>query len=149
MNRKGFPHSEIPGSKLVCSSPRLIAAYRVLHRLLAPRHSPYALSSLTTSVSNSRQGPVLSQGGAPSCVRSLLTLRRLLEQLLRRFERLYLDETPLRRFARYCVLRKELPFAGYSVVKELSILARLLACASSARVEPPNRLTPVGKSWWR
>src|SRR5207248_11301403 len=28
----------------------LIAAYRVLHRLLAPRHSPYALSSLTTSV---------------------------------------------------------------------------------------------------
>jgi hypothetical protein len=54
MNLKGFPHSEIPGSKLVCSSPGLIAAYRVLHRLLAPRHSPYALSSLTTSVSNSR-----------------------------------------------------------------------------------------------
>ena len=51
ITRSGFPHSEIPGSKLVCSSPRLIAAYRVLHRLLAPRHSPYALSSLTTSVS--------------------------------------------------------------------------------------------------
>jgi hypothetical protein len=50
MNLKGFPHSDIPGSKLVCSSPGLIAAYRVLHRLLAPRHSPYALSSLTTSV---------------------------------------------------------------------------------------------------
>ena len=50
INRSGFPHSEIPGSKLVCSSPGLIAAYRVLHRLLAPRHSPYALSSLTTSV---------------------------------------------------------------------------------------------------
>src|SRR6188474_2536698 len=47
INQEGFPHSEIPGSKLVCSSPRLIAAYRVLHRLLAPRHSPYALSSLT------------------------------------------------------------------------------------------------------
>ena len=47
INRSGFPHSEIPGSKLVCSSPTLIAAYRVLHRLLAPRHSPYALSSLT------------------------------------------------------------------------------------------------------
>ena len=43
---QGFPHSDIPGSKLICSSPRLIAAYRVLHRLLAPRHSPYALSSL-------------------------------------------------------------------------------------------------------
>src|SRR5919199_5060636 len=47
INQKGFPHSDIPGSKLVCSSPGLIAAYRVLHRLLAPRHSPYALSSLT------------------------------------------------------------------------------------------------------
>src|SRR5436305_6891418 len=47
INQGGFPHSEIPGSKLVCSSPGLIAAYRVLHRLLAPRHSPYALSSLT------------------------------------------------------------------------------------------------------
>ena len=44
---RGFPHSEIPGSKRVCRSPGLIAAYRVLHRLLAPRHSPYALSSLT------------------------------------------------------------------------------------------------------
>ena len=45
--RSGFPHSDIPGSKLVCSSPRLIAACHVLHRLLAPRHPPYALSSLT------------------------------------------------------------------------------------------------------
>ena len=32
---------------LVCSSPKLIAAYHVLHRQLAPRHPPYALSSLT------------------------------------------------------------------------------------------------------
>ena len=31
----------------VCGSPKLFAAYHVLHRLLAPRHSPYALSSLT------------------------------------------------------------------------------------------------------
>ena len=42
-----FPHSEIPGSMLMCSSPRLIAACHVLHRLLMPRHSPCALSSLT------------------------------------------------------------------------------------------------------
>jgi hypothetical protein len=47
MTPAGFPHSDIPGSKLVCSSPRLIAAYRVLHRLLVPRHPPCALSSLT------------------------------------------------------------------------------------------------------
>src|SRR5213083_2429290 len=43
----GLPHSEISGSKPVCGSPKLIAAYHVLHRLLAPRHPPYALSSLT------------------------------------------------------------------------------------------------------
>src|SRR6187397_1167735 len=35
----GLPHSEIHGSKLVRSSPWLIAAYHVLHRLLPPRHS--------------------------------------------------------------------------------------------------------------
>ena len=44
---RGFPHSEICGSKLICSSPQLIAAYRVLRRLLVPRHSPCALSNLT------------------------------------------------------------------------------------------------------
>ena len=43
----GFPHSEISGSTLICSSPKLIAAYHVLHRLLMPRHSPCALYSLT------------------------------------------------------------------------------------------------------
>ena len=42
-----FPHSEICGSKVICTSPQLIAAYRVLHRLLMPRHPSCALSSLT------------------------------------------------------------------------------------------------------
>ena len=45
----GFPHSEICGSMLMCSSPQLIAACHVLHRLLMPRHSPCALISLTSS----------------------------------------------------------------------------------------------------
>jgi hypothetical protein len=45
----GFPHSEILGSKLVRSSPRLIAAYHVLHRLLAPRHPPDTLIALDCS----------------------------------------------------------------------------------------------------
>ena len=31
-----------------CGSPRLIAACHVLHRFPAPRHPPFALSSLTT-----------------------------------------------------------------------------------------------------
>ena len=43
----GLPHSEIPGSMDICSSPRLIAACHVFHRLLMPRHSPCALNSLT------------------------------------------------------------------------------------------------------
>ena len=41
-----FPHSEICGSKLICSSPQLIAACHVLRRLPMPRHSPYALVRL-------------------------------------------------------------------------------------------------------
>ena len=107
MSLRGFPHSEIPGSKLVCSSPGLIAAYRVLHRLLAPRHSPYALSSLTTSVYTMLIADCRSQNSRfksdicalPPALRGLfLTLR------------------PPR--VRWIGVRKELPFAGYSVVKE-------------------------------
>ena len=40
----GLSHSEIPGSMDICSYPRLIAAYHVLHRLREPRHPPCALS---------------------------------------------------------------------------------------------------------
>ena len=43
----GFPHSEISGSMDICSSPKLFAAYHVLHRLLVPRHPPCALTTLT------------------------------------------------------------------------------------------------------
>ena len=43
-----FPHSEIPGSNPIHGSPRLIAVSHVLHRHLAPRHSPKALSSFST-----------------------------------------------------------------------------------------------------
>ena len=42
-----FPHSDISGSQDMCSSPKLFAAYHVLHRLLVPRHPPYALISIT------------------------------------------------------------------------------------------------------
>ena len=45
----GFPHSDIPGSTFARNSPRLFAACHVLHRLLAPRHPPRALCSLTPS----------------------------------------------------------------------------------------------------
>ena len=39
-----LPHSDIAGSKVVCTYPTLFAAYHVLHRLPEPRHPPFALS---------------------------------------------------------------------------------------------------------
>jgi hypothetical protein len=39
----GCPIRRSPDLMLVCSSPELIAAYHVLHRLSEPRHPPYAL----------------------------------------------------------------------------------------------------------
>ena len=42
---------------LVCSSPGLIAAYHVLHRLSAPRHPPYTLSNLTALIPLPGQQP--------------------------------------------------------------------------------------------
>ena len=39
----GLSHSEIRGSQVICTSPRLIAAYHVLRRLHEPRHPPCAL----------------------------------------------------------------------------------------------------------
>ena len=46
----GFPHSEIHGSRDICSSPWLFAAYHVFLRLLVPRHPPCALISLTNRI---------------------------------------------------------------------------------------------------
>src|SRR5436190_6727720 len=42
----GLPHSDMHGLKRICRYPCLIAAYHVLHRLLAPRHPSCALCSL-------------------------------------------------------------------------------------------------------
>ena len=70
MNPSEFPHSEISGSMLICSSPKLIAAYHVFHRLPVPRHSPCALVRLTISnYSLSRMACILL---ILSCQRRLL-----------------------------------------------------------------------------
>ena len=55
MTPAGLPHSEIPGFQVVCTSPGLIAAYHVLHRLPMPRHPPHALGSLTKNHEASRR----------------------------------------------------------------------------------------------
>ena len=56
--RTRFSHSEIFGLTLVCSYPKLFAAYHVLHSLLSPRHPPFALNILNkkfTSCSNKQR----------------------------------------------------------------------------------------------
>ncbi len=70
----GFPHSEILGSQLVRSSPRLIAAYHVLHRLSAPRHPPNALLSLDHSHDRCPSDPA-TRVTRPTC-----TIRKTLLQ---------------------------------------------------------------------
>ena len=45
----GFPIRTSSDQNLCSNSPKLFAATNVLHRLLVPRHSPYTLSSLTSS----------------------------------------------------------------------------------------------------
>jgi hypothetical protein len=47
MTPVGLPHSGIHGSKPAYDSPWHFAVNRALLRLLAPRHPPYALNSLT------------------------------------------------------------------------------------------------------
>ena len=90
MTRGGLPHSDIPGSKLVCSSPGLFAACHVLHRLLAPRHSPYTLSSLTIKLKTDAHQSFAYQLVCDSFFRNT---------------------------ARVCG-RKKLPCAEYSIVKD-------------------------------
>ena len=45
--RTGFPHSDICGSKIICISPQLFAAYHVFLRRSVPRHPPCVLLRLT------------------------------------------------------------------------------------------------------
>ena len=64
----GLPHSEIPGSEPACSSPRLIAACRVLRRPPMPRHPSCALDSLTTKKSIRNTTGMGAAPGPPDAV---------------------------------------------------------------------------------
>jgi hypothetical protein len=55
-----LPHSEISGSTRISRSPKLIAAYHVLHRLLAPRHSLCALYNLISPALLKPAKPILN-----------------------------------------------------------------------------------------
>ena len=52
VRRLGLSHSEIHGSKVICTSPWLVAAYHVLRRLNEPRHPPFALIYFLSSSHN-------------------------------------------------------------------------------------------------
>ena len=47
----GFPIQKSPDQRMFSSYPKLIAAYHVFLRRLAPRHPPSALTSLATKLS--------------------------------------------------------------------------------------------------
>ena len=102
----GLPHSEICGSMDICSSPQLIAACHVLHRLLMPRHSPCALSSLTFSTL--RPLPfrftfrlhVRSASFAPSCQRILVLFENYAG--FRDFYEIVTPPSPQGRFSTIC-----------------------------------------------
>ena len=61
-----FPHSDTCGSRPVCGSPQLFAAYCVFHRLPLPGHPPCALCILDQT--GSRWDPVKSSDTKPIAV---------------------------------------------------------------------------------
>ena len=89
-----FPDSDISGSTLVSSSPKLFAAVHVLHRLSTPRHPPRALHSLTVSL---RHDSSLSRPG--------LVPRTLLPRFLERLELLPILLTVAAIFRRLLLLQ--------------------------------------------
>ena len=60
-----MPHSEICGSKVAHTSPQLIAACHVLHRLCMPRHPPDTLTSRLRSPHHQRQRCPRAKGNVP------------------------------------------------------------------------------------
>src|SRR5215213_3137179 len=73
----GFPIRTSPGQRSVGISPEHFAATHVLHRLLAPRHPPHALSSLLTSIFLELE--TIDRGPGPCSSRQTRELRTLLE----------------------------------------------------------------------
>src|SRR4030095_7300901 len=73
----GYPIRTPWDHSLVDSSPRPIAASHVLHRLLVPRHPPFALGHLTTKMlastvqfSNNNPTPTTPENTHPTTPRS-------------------------------------------------------------------------------
>ena len=71
----GFPHSEIVGSKVAHTSPTLIAACHVLHRLYMPRHPRIALTSrLRVHTTNDNTGSPLHRAATRNSAEQCLAV---------------------------------------------------------------------------
>ena len=116
----GFPHSEIPGSMDICSSPRLIAACRVLLRLSVPRHSPCALYSLT------------NQKQTSACSRCELC--RQSQRNCNRYPNIFSDAIPQLKFTLLCLFRHRTSLLPYFTLNHIVQFSRCSVVeANSAR----------------
>ena len=98
----GFPHSDTRGSRLICSSPRLFAACRVLLRRPMPRHSPCALLSLNF-MSFANRSKCVSVSLSPSLTRVCSICYPILEEFVRILDLLSLHLCFIQ-FSRYSAL---------------------------------------------
>ena len=73
----GCPIRKSSDLMLVCSSPKLIAAYHVLHRLSEPRHPPYALKCFKRVITITRH---LQLNIHPNMSKNYPLVRRLAEK---------------------------------------------------------------------
>ena len=140
MTLAGLPHSGISGSTPACGSPELIAANHALHRLLAPRHPPCALSSLTIN----------PFGHPPRLPSSVLTTCRMKDRVRPKIIRT-LIELP-RRFAFRTVtcFRVFVRLFSFQVLqlqrwRKRDSNPRPSACKADAL---PTELFPRLCSWW-
>ena len=132
----GLSHSEILGSKVICTYPRLIAAYHVLHRLREPRHPPDALTffrrlSNTLPAATIRLAHTFSCNSRYSCVSNYAELSCLINKKSSLFT-YSLVSTCQRSLRAYALMEKG------QWKKELHPLSFIL-----------YSLAPLRGAWWR
>ena len=145
---RGSPIRTSSDQRSVDSSPRLIAASYVLHRLLVPRHPPCALNNLATQKSHPSTPGRTSMSG-PTQTPSLQSQKMLASTV--QFSTY--DQTPSHRPRRTHHAPKSNP-AGQMVVREPERPRHELAVARSLRTQqrayepepppPPAFPTPKG-----
>jgi hypothetical protein len=112
-------------------SPELIAVFHALHRLLAPRHPPHALSSLA------------------ALIHPLTIIRRLRVRLTDQ-EKIKLRYRPVRAFGQVCVTKSILRFSRR--IQRISFLHKKPSSLVKIQLFPlPNcqRTTTVSEKRWR